>query len=167
MTFVQADDQLGPDFHGGRTAYILFDGIRVGVIGQVHPEVLKEYDLDETYVFEIVLEGVFKLAQPKPLHYETISRYPGMTRDLALIVDETVIAGHLKQAIERVAGPLLKSVSIFDVYIGEHVPEGKKSVAFSLHFERTDRTLTEEEVTKVTQKILNILEEDFGAVLRG
>ena len=166
LTFVPTDDKLGQDYHGGRTAYIKLDDKIVGIVGQVHPEVQKEYDLHETYVFEVVLDHVLQLSTPREQAYETISRYPGMTRDLALIVDEEITAGDIEGTIKENGGKLLKSVSVFDVYTGEHVPAGKKSVAFTLYFELTDRTLTEEEVTKITEKIIKALENKYQATLR-
>jgi phenylalanyl-tRNA synthetase beta chain len=165
VQFVQANDTLSEDFHQGRTAYIMLDEQVIGIIGQIHPAVLEEYDLKPTFVFEINLDAVYQY-DAKDVRYETISRYPQMTRDIALVVNKDIVAGQLIQDIRLNGGELLKTVELFDVYEGEHVEVGQKSLAFSLVFERVDRTLTEEEVTKAYHKIIQSLESNFGASLR-
>jgi phenylalanyl-tRNA synthetase beta chain len=165
IQFVQANEALGTDYHQGRTAYLMFNNEIIGLIGQVHPAVLEEYDLKPTFVFEINLDRVYQTNR-KAIRYQTISRYPQMTRDIALVVNKEIVADHLIQDIRQKGGELLKTVELFDVYEGEHVEEGHKSLAFSLVFERVDRTLTEEEVTKAYQSIIQSLESNFGASLR-
>lgn len=90
-----------------------------------------------------------------------------MTRDIALVTDKTVTSGQLESVIKEVGGKLLKEVTVFDVYEGEHMEEGKKSVAFSLQYVNPEQTLTEEEVTKAHSKVLKALEDTYQAVLRG
>lgn len=166
IAFVPANDGLGKDFHPGRTAYILLNDTRIGIVAQVHPATQNEYELDETYVFEIVLDLIFHFGQPRKQVYEKISRYPGMARDLAIIVDENRLASDLQRTILAHGGPILKSAVVFDVYSGGTIPTGKKSVAFSLYFEDPERTLTDEEVTQVMERILNALEKTYQATLR-
>ncbi|MFC5735310.1 phenylalanine--tRNA ligase subunit beta [Cytobacillus gottheilii] len=151
--------------HPGRTAEVLIDGKACGYIGQVHPIVEKELDLKATYVFELSLESL--LAETAPLVYEAIPRFPSITRDIALVADQEVSSGHLLSIIKEAGGSLLKEVSVFDLYEGERMEAGKKSLAFSLKYFDPEKTLTDEEVVKAHTKVLEALEEKAGAVLRG
>jgi phenylalanyl-tRNA synthetase beta chain len=152
--------------HPGRTADILLDGNSIGFVGQLHPNVLKENDLKETYVFELALSDLLN-AEVEDIRYLQIPRFPSMTRDIALVVDKAVIAGDLQKTIVKAGGELLKEVAIFDVYEGDRLPEGKKSIAFSLRYFDPERTLTDEEVTEVHEKVIQAVEQQFGATLRG
>ncbi|WP_374719979.1 phenylalanine--tRNA ligase subunit beta [Parageobacillus toebii] len=152
--------------HPGRTADILLDGKTIGFVGQLHPVVQKEYDLKETYVFELALTDLLN-AEVEDIRYSPIPRFPSITRDIALVVDENVVAGELQKAIIEAGGELLKEVSIFDVYQGDRLPDGKKSIAFSLRYYDPERTLTDEEVTAVHEKVIQAVEQQFGATLRG
>ncbi|WP_445612845.1 phenylalanine--tRNA ligase subunit beta [Geobacillus sp. YF-1] len=154
------------DLHPGRTAEIALDGTVIGFVGQLHPAVQKEYDLKETYVFELALSELLN-AESEAIRYEPIPRFPSVVRDIALVVDDNIEAGALKQAIEEAGKPLLKDVALFDVYQGDRLPAGKKSLAFSLRYYDPERTLTDEEVTAVHERVLAAVEEQFGAVLRG
>ncbi|MDP4085367.1 MAG: phenylalanine--tRNA ligase subunit beta [Bacillota bacterium] len=152
--------------HPGRTAEIQFAGERIGFIGQIHPSVQKELDLKETFAFELKLKTVLE-AENGPLQYVAIPRFPSMTRDIALVVDIETVSSQLKEIIFTTGAPLLKEVTVFDLYEGEHMEEGKKSIAFSLNYLDPERTLTDEEVTKVHEKVLEALKDKAGAVLRG
>ncbi|WP_316570913.1 phenylalanine--tRNA ligase subunit beta [Neobacillus sp. YIM B06451] len=152
--------------HPGRTADILLDGKRIGFIGQIHPTAQKELDLKDTYVFELKL-GELLEAGTEPLHYEPIPRFPSITRDIALVADKETPAGKLRSIILEAGNPLLKEASVFDLYEGANMEAGKKSIAFSLKYANPERTLTDEEVTKVHEKVLAALKEQAGAVLRG
>lgn len=152
--------------HPGRTAELYLADQRIGFIGQLHPTVQKELDLKETYVFELLLEAVFA-EEVAPLQYESIPRYPSITRDIALVVDKEKVAGELEAIIVEAGGKLLKDVHVFDLYEGEHMEPGKKSIAFSLRYFNPEKTLTDEEVTKVHEKVLTAVKEKAGAVLRG
>ncbi|RSK28096.1 phenylalanine--tRNA ligase subunit beta [Bacillus sp. HMF5848] len=151
--------------HPGRTANILIGDELVGYIGQLHPDVQSSYDLTDTYVFELSLDAVLH-TDVSDISYEPISRYPSITRDIALVVDEAVSAGNLRDVIINAGGSLLTKVSLFDLYQGEHMEVGKKSVAFSLVYLNRERTLTDEEVTKAHDKVLQALETELGATLR-
>ncbi|WP_461200134.1 phenylalanine--tRNA ligase subunit beta [Anoxybacillus sp. TBDG-1] len=151
--------------HPGRTADMLLDGKTIGFIGQLHPIVQKEFDLKETYVFELDLEALLK-AEVDDIRYTAIPRFPSITRDIALVVDEHIVAGELQKAIIETGGELLKEVTIFDVYKGDRLPEGKKSIAFSLRYYDPERTLTDEEVTNVHEQVIQAVEQQFGATLR-
>jgi phenylalanyl-tRNA synthetase beta chain len=152
--------------HPGRTADILLDGKTIGFVGQLHPVVQKEYDLKETYVFELALADLLN-TEIEDIRYAPIPRFPSITRDIALVVDENVVAGELQKAIIEAGGSLLKEVAIFDVYKGDRLPDGKKSIAFSLRYYDPERTLTDEEVTAVHEKVIQAVEQQFGATLRG
>ncbi|GAE34874.1 phenylalanyl-tRNA synthetase beta chain [Halalkalibacter akibai JCM 9157] len=155
-----------PDLHPGRTALVKLDGKEIGFIGQVHPSLQKQLNLKETYVFELDLETILK-HQAKPVVYQALPRYPAMTRDIALVVDSHRSAGEVETVIHWAGGELLKKVRLFDLYEGEHMEEGKKSLAFSLTYLDPERTLTDEEVTKAHGEVLKMLEEHVGATLRG
>lgn len=151
--------------HPGRTADILLDGESIGFIGQLHPEAQKQLDVKETYVFELSLAKVFA-ADAEETYYTTIPRFPSMTRDMAVVVAKEVKAGEMKQVIVEAGGELLKEVTLFDLYEGEKMEEGKKSLAFSMNYFAPERTLTDEEVTEAHSRVLAAVEEKFGAELR-
>ncbi|MCH1627318.1 phenylalanine--tRNA ligase subunit beta [Fredinandcohnia quinoae] len=151
--------------HPGRTASILLDGNAIGLIGQLHPEAQKGHDLTDTYVFELSLKDVLE-TKVEEIQYQQIPRFPSMSRDIALVVAKEVAAGEMKQAIVEAGGKLLRDVSIFDLYEGEHMEPGKKSVAYSIRYFDPERTLTEEEVTKAHEKVLKAVADKFGATLR-
>ncbi|MGD7007675.1 phenylalanine--tRNA ligase subunit beta [Metabacillus sp. 84] len=153
-------------FHPGRTAEIYAAGKLAGVIGQLHPFIQKEMDLPETYVFELMLEDLFKI-ETGEIQYSVIPRHPSITRDIALVVNKDTAAGDILAVIRETGGKLLKEAAIFDLYEGERMEPGKKSVAFSMVYLDAERTLTDEEVTRTHEKVLNAVSEKFGAVLRG
>ncbi|ARK31669.1 phenylalanine--tRNA ligase subunit beta [Halalkalibacter krulwichiae] len=155
-----------PDLHPGRTALIKLNGEEIGFIGQVHPSKQKELDLKETYVYELQLETLLK-HEATPVVYQTLPRFPAMVRDIALVVDSHRSAGEVEAVIRWAGGDLLKNVHLFDLYQGEHMEEGKKSLAFSLTYLDPERTLTDEEVTKVHNEVLKAVEEHVDATLRG
>ena len=163
VAFVQARID---DMHPGRTAEVQLNGNKVGFIGQVHPNRQKELDLKDTYVFELSLKAILG-EEAAPLQYEAIPRFPSITRDIALVANKETVSGALKEIILTAGVPLIKEVQVFDLYEGEHMEEGKKSIAFSLKYADPERTLTDEEVTKVHNKVLEALKEQAGAVLRG
>jgi phenylalanyl-tRNA synthetase beta chain len=163
VTYVQAKVD---NMHPGRTAEIHLNGARIGIVGQVHPTMQKELDLKDTYVFELSLKAVLEAATA-PLRYEAIPRFPSITRDIALVVDKDTVSGVLRDVIQTAGGKLLKEVQVFDLYEGDRMEEGKKSIAFSLKYMDPERTLTDEEVTKVHTQVLEALENQAGAVLRG
>ena len=153
------------DMHPGRTADILLDGEVLGFAGQVHPKVEKKEDLKATYVFELSLDALLN-AETTEIQYTAIPRFPSITRDIALVVDKDVVAGEMSAIIKEAGGKLLKEVHLFDLYEGERMEEGKKSLAFSLKYFDPEKTLTDEEVTKAHGKVLFAVEEK-GATLRG
>ncbi|MBM7692838.1 phenylalanyl-tRNA synthetase beta chain [Peribacillus deserti] len=163
VTYLPADIA---GMHPGRTAEIKLNGEPIGFVGQVHPSVQKEMDLKDTFVFELSLQSILQ-AQAEPIAYESIPRFPSITRDIALVVNSETAAGDIYGIILEAGGKLLKEVSIFDLYEGDRMEQGKKSVAFSLKYLDPERTLTDEEVTKAHNKVLKAVEEKTGATLRG
>lgn len=152
--------------HPGRTAEVTLNGTVIGFIGQVHPTMQKTMDLKETYVFELSLKALLQ-AETAPLQYTAIPRFPSITRDIALVVEKATFAGDLKKVITEAGGTLLKEVQVFDLYEGEKMEPGKKSIAFSLKYFDPEKTLTDEDIAKAHNKVLKALEEQTGAVLRG
>ncbi|MGL4523514.1 MAG: phenylalanine--tRNA ligase subunit beta [Bacilli bacterium] len=153
------------DLHPGRTAEVLVDGNVVGFVGAVHPNVAKEFGVKETYVFEFNLTQLSSIGSTG-VQYEAIPRFPEVTRDVAWVVDTTVSAGQIQAIVEQTASKLLKDVRIFDLYAGDRLPEGKKSIAFTLVYRDNERTLTEEDVTAVHSKILAAVEAGVQATVR-
>lgn len=138
----------------------------LGHFGKVNPNILKRFDIDtEVWAFEFSLDRLTEKVTQKPL-YRPIPRYPSIRRDLAVVVDRTLKSGDLSDAIRETAGVLLCEIDVFDVYTGEPIPSDKKSLAFSLRFQSTERTLVEEEVDQIMKTILRRLEKDFHAQIR-
>jgi len=152
--------------HPGRTAEVLFNGESIGFAGQVHPQIQNELDLKETYVFELDLSKLLA-SEIKELQYTTIPRFPSVTRDIALVVDKTILAGDIQKVIVEAGGSLLKEVQVFDLYEGDKMEEGKKSIAYSLKYFDPEQTLTDEMITKAHDKVLEAVKEKAGAMLRG
>lgn len=151
--------------HPGRTAEAWVADRRLGYFGQVHPATEKAHDLAETYVFQFDVEELTKAAAPVG-HYNQLPKYPAITRDLALVVNRDLPAYALESVICKAAGDLLESLTLFDVYTGERIATDKKSMAFSLVFRHSDRTLQDEEVQQVTQAVVEALRTETGAELR-
>jgi len=155
-------------FHPGRTAAIVLNAGEkqvLGYVGQLHPELQRSADLQDTYVVELDLAPLYELAS-SDIVYKTLPRYPAITRDIAVVVAQDVQVGDMLSAISSVAGELLESVQVFDVYTGERLGADKKSVAISLVYRHKERTLTDEEVTSVHETVVSTLEESFKAELR-
>lgn len=151
--------------HPGRTAAVTLNGEAIGFIGELHPTVAKTYDLGRTYVFELNYEKIMQQSVGY-INYQPIPKFPGVTRDIALVVASEVRAASLIHTIHQNGGAILKDAHVFDVYEGEHMEVGKKSVAIRLTYLDENNTLTEEQVTKVHEAILAALEVQ-GATLRG
>ena len=154
-----------PEMHPGRSAVVLVDNEIIGLVGQLHPKVLKEQDLPETYVFELSFDALLNCdSQVKA--YEQMTKFPKMTRDIAVVVDREVLSDALVQTIKTSATRFLENVEVFDIYEGKGVEEGHKSVAISLTYLNREQTLTDEELQPVHQKVLAALEANHNASLR-
>ncbi len=155
-----------PSYHPGRCAEVSVEGEVVGVIGQVHPAVAKNYGIDaEVYCAEISFTKLLNHLLPDAT-YKPLPKYPTVTRDLALICDEEITVAQAEDTITAAAGKLLRGVKLFDIYRGTGVPEGKKSMAFSLELRADDRTLTDSDSEAVVSKVLAALKEKLNAILR-
>jgi len=156
-------------FHPGRTAAVKLQTeageVTLGYVGQLHPQLQQQMDLSDTYAAELELAPLYAYAN-SAIVYQTLPRYPAMERDIAVVVDSAVEAGRLLETAREVAAGLLESVRVFDVYTGEKLGAGKKSVALSLVYRHAERTLTDEEVTELHGAVVTAIEQTFGAELR-
>ncbi len=150
--------------HPGRTAEILLENKIVGFIGELHPTLAADNDLKRTYVFELNFDALMSVSVGY-INYQPIPKFPGMSRDIALEVDQNIPAADLLSTIHAHGGNILKDTLVFDVYQGEHLEKGKKSIAIRLNYLDTEETLTDERVSKVQAEIEAALIEQ-GAVIR-
>ena len=158
--------QNNPSYHPGRCADVYAGGRRLGVLGQIHPLVAQNYGVDaEFYCAELDFTQLLHAKGPDP-EYVPLPKFPSVTRDIAVVCDEAVTVGALEEAIRKGAKGLLKEVTLFDIYQGKGIPDGKKSVAFNLVLRSDDRSLTSEEADADVKSILETLEKELGAVLR-
>ena len=155
-----------PTFHPGRNAEVLMGDKRIGVFGEAHPEVLENYDLPyKAYLFEFDLEGLADAATFAK-RFEPISIYPKVARDLAIVVDKAVLSDMPTELIYTTGGDAVDSVRLFDVYEGEQVPEGKKSLAYTITYHSATETLTDKAVNALHDKVVKRLNQELSAELR-
>lgn len=154
-----------PSYHPGRTAQIFIDNEYAGVVGEIHPDVLNNYEIGvKCFVFELAFEKLFNKAI-KDRVYKPMPKFPAATRDLALICDAETPVSFLSDIIKDSVGEWLEAIKLFDIYKGQQVPEGKKSVAFSLTLRASDKTLTDEQADIAVDRALKGLEKN-GITLR-
>jgi phenylalanyl-tRNA synthetase beta chain len=161
-------DQKDSRLHPGRTASLWISGERLGTFGQLHPQLRAEKELpDEIYVFELDFYTLLDAMMKKSIiTFQPFSTYPTSDRDIAFFAPLKFTVADIQRSITHVGGELLDSVSLFDQYIGKGVPEGSRSLAFRLVYRASDRTLTDADINPVHQKVRDLLEEKFQAVLR-
>ena len=153
-------------FHPGRCAAVWSGDTRLGTLGQIHPDVCAAYGLDgATYCAEIDVVLLHDLEGTEPV-YTPLPRFPAITRDIAVVCDAAVPVGELTECIRKAEKNVLRGVKLFDVYTGVGIPEGKKSVAFSLTLRSDDGTLTDDHAEEAVRAVLDALRENFGAVIR-
>ena len=153
-------------FHPGRCAAVWSGDTRLGTLGQIHPDVCAAYGLDgATYCAEIDVVLLHDLEGAEPV-YTPLPRFPAITRDIAVVCDAAVPVGELTECIRTAEKNVLRGVKLFDVYTGVGIPEGKKSVAFSLTLRSDDGTLTDDRAEEAVRAVLDALRENFGAVIR-
>jgi phenylalanyl-tRNA synthetase beta chain len=158
---------LAPWYHPGRVAAVVLGDTLLGVVGELHPRVLDAFEVGGRRVYACDLDlDVLLAAIPQRVRYSSISRYPAVTQDIALVVAGTVPASRVEALIRETGGKLLTDVLLFDIYTGPPVPAGHRSLAYTLTFQALDRTLSEDEVTKLRNKIANRLKYEVGAELR-
>ncbi len=161
----EKEDTL-PMYHPGRCAKLSIDGIKFGVVGEIHPDVCDNYDIGKkVYVLDLEIAVLIQSANLVKT-YKELPKYPALTRDIALIVQDDILIGQIEEIIKEFGGDILSGVKLFDVYKGEQIKQDYKSVAWSLMFRSAERTLTDEEVNKKMEKIIRMLEEKIGAKLR-
>ena len=164
VTYTAVKDN--PSYHPGRCAKVTVGGVDVGFIGQIHPLVAENYGIDtDVYCAELNFTQLFDLRLSDPT-YVPLPKYPAVSRDLSFVCDDAVTVAEVENVITASAGKLLREVRLFDIYRGTGIPEGKKSMAFSLSLRADDRTLTDGDSEGIMTKVLTALQEKLGAVLR-
>lgn len=155
-----------PSYHPGRCANLYIGDKPLGTIGEIHPTVSKNFEIGEKcYIAEICYKTLFD-AIDNEKKFKALPKFPAVTRDIAMLVDKTTPVGNIEAVIKKASGELLDTIKLFDVYEGSQIPEGKKSVAYAISFRAPDRSLTNEEINKVFNKILKDLEYKINAQLR-
>ena len=159
-------ERCNPSYHPGRCARVFVGETELGVLGQIHPEVARNYDVDvEVYCAELKFDALFALRGDTPV-YKPLPRFPSVSRDIAVVCDRDIPVGRMIETILAEGGVYLKDCALFDVYTGSHIAPGKKSVAFSLTMRSDEQTLTDEHAEETVKKVLAALERVYGAVMR-
>ncbi len=154
------------EFHPGRTADLIINSSHAGIIGEVHPEVLENFRAPQRVLVGMLdVESLIKAANQVP-HYKTLPKYPSVLRDIAIQVKDDIMVGQIDDIIKKESGSIFESSHLFDVYKGSQIPEGMKSIAYSITFRADDRTLTDDEVAKAMENILKQLKAQLDADLR-
>ena len=155
-----------PTFHPGRCASVTAGGKYLGVFGQIHPKVADNYGIGaEVYCAQLSFTDMLTIQQPDP-QYVPLPKFPAVSRDLAIVCDESYSVGAVEACITAAGGQILRDITLFDVYRGQPIPAGKKSVAFSLTFRADDRTLTDVDCDTEMDEIVAALNRELGAVIR-
>ena len=153
-------------FHSGRAANVLIGDQVLATIGEIHPDIAENYHVDERiYIGSIDFEKVIDLTNLDK-KYKELARYPAMTRDIALTIDEDIMVGDIEEVIKNHGRELIEEIELFDIYRGDQIQEGKKSVAFSIVYRSYERTLRDDEVNSIQGLIIEDLESSFDAKLR-
>ena len=152
--------------HPGKTAVFKKGKEVIATVGELHPQAAENYGIKQpVYIFEMDVETLMKYTA-KSFKYESLPKYPAISRDLAMLVDDEVQAADIEKVISKNGGKYFQGVTLFDVYTGKQVAEGKKSMAFNLMFQSKDKTLTDEEADSAFKNILQAVEREFQAELR-
>lgn len=163
ISYTPEDDR--PYLHPGRRADIVLDGRTLGFLGEVHPEVLDQYSIGtKAYVAVLDVELLAELAD-FDIKYKGVAKFPAVTRDISLVMKKNVLAGQVEEIIRKNGGKILESYKLFDVYEGEQLAADEKSLAYSIQFRASDRTLEDKDVTAVMDKILKKM-ESLGVKIR-
>jgi phenylalanyl-tRNA synthetase beta chain len=159
-------EKNNPVFHPGKTARVVIGGETAGYVGEIHPDVADNFDCPyDTYIAVLEIKPLVENAVMER-EYKPLPRYPAVSRDIAVIVSDDLPVGDIEKALKSRGGEYLEEIRLFDVYRGEQVPEGKKSVAYTLVFRSPDRTLVDDDVNRAVEDMLNELRRSFDAVLR-
>ncbi len=164
VSYVACTDH--PSFHPGRCASVTIKGEEIGIVGEIHPDVLKAFEINTPcYVAELQLTKLLDNINEE-IKYKALPKFPAVIRDIAMLIDKEVPVAELESLMKKSAGAMLDTIKLFDVYEGTQIPDGKKSVAYAISFRAPDRNLTNEEVNAVFEKILKNLKEKLNAELR-
>ena len=155
------ENKLPCELHPGQSAVVIVDGKNVGLIGKLHPNVSK----DNIFVLELNLEELSNMEHPG-MKYKEISKFPNVVKDVAFVVKKNVKSEDIEAVIRKAGGKMLKDIEVFDVYTGSNVGEDEKSIAYTMTFNNPERTLSDEEVTEVFNKIMSKVTESCSAVVR-
>ncbi|HYE10466.1 MAG TPA: phenylalanine--tRNA ligase subunit beta, partial [Patescibacteria group bacterium] len=152
--------------HPGRTAELIINNKRIGWLGEAHPDMLDNYGVPvRAYVAELNFDEITNQSNPE-IKYRSLPKYPSVSRDIAVVVDEDITAGQIEEIIRNKGGKTVEDVKLFDIYRGSQIEKGYKSMAYAITYRSDEKTLTEEEIAKVHNKILNSLANQVGASLR-
>ncbi len=154
-------DKMPKEMHPGQSAYINVNGTNVGILGKIHPNITK----DDAYVFEINLDELFQKKVGK-MKYKEISKFPSVKKDIAFLIDKQIQAKDIEKIIKSAGGSILSDIEVFDVYTGTNIPENKKSIAYSLTFIDNKKTLTDDEINNLMNKIIENVCKKLGAKIR-
>lgn len=155
-----------PSYHPGKTASLMVRNKKVGVFGEIHPDVTENYGIDvDCYVAELDLDALFE-ASSTTKTYKPLPKFPAVTRDIALLCDDSILVAEIEETIRKAGGNLVEKVQLFDIYKGAQIPESKKSIAYAIAYRDEKKTLEDKDIAKVHDKILKALEHKLGAVLR-
>ena len=163
---VSVERSSEPYLHPGISADVFVNGQKVGHFGKIHPVVIKNYELPANSYYGELCTSVLSQMPEKKIVLKQVSKFPNVERDLAVVVDEDVQVGQMLEAIKSACGKLYFDVSLFDVYRNQSLGENKKSLAFNIILSDENKTLTDEEISRVMAKILKALQYRFGAALR-
>jgi len=155
-----------PSLHPARSAALVAGDRHIGVFGEAHPRVRENFDLpaDPVCIAELDIEALQELAAPK--RFKSLPRFPAVREDIAIVVDEETPAARIQSLIEEAGGSMLRSVALFDLYRGDKIGAGKKSLAYALTYQHDERTLTDDEAAKIRTRIIKKLQDAAGAELR-
>lgn len=155
-----------PSYHPGKTAALMVRNKKAGVLGAIHPDVSENYGVDvECYVAELDLDFLFEAATVVK-SYKPLPKFPAVTRDIALLCDDSILVQEIEETIRKAGGNLVEKVQLFDIYKGAQIPDGKKSIAYAIAYRDEKKTLEDKDITKIHNRILQALEHKLGAVLR-
>lgn len=153
-----------PSYHPGKTAEIVIGRNSLAILGEIHPDVAENYGVEvDCYVAELDLDRIYAKTVKS---YKPLPKFPAVTRDIALLVDDVILVQEIENVIKKSGGNLVESVKLFDIYKGAQIPEGKKSIAYAIIYRDPSKTLTDKDVNKVHDKILKSLEQKLNAQLR-
>ena len=158
--FIADNEKIAKEFHPGQSAVISVNNDIVGTIGKVHPSLA-----DEVFVLEINLDKLLAKKVGK-MKYKEISKFPSVNKDLSLVVDKTIESAEIAKQIKKLGGGNLTQIKPFDIYMGKGIEENKRSITYNLVFSDNDKTLNDEEINTIMQKIIEGLEKNIGAEIR-